>query len=134
MNATVVYNDTFGSVIDWADEDFVEIRWYDTTRHLSAAQFNDWLTAFAGEVERAGRSGVLVDSTQFRMDMATMDFAYRDANIIPRYNAAGVKRFAFLMPEAMPAVGAPAVPEGPATFPTGYFDTRPAALAWLAGG
>jgi hypothetical protein len=120
-------------VIDWVDDDFVEIRWYDTTKDLSAEQFNDWLTAFAGDVERAGRSGVLVDATQFRMDMAAMDFAFRDANIIPRYNAAGVKRFAFLMPAGMPAVGAPPPPEGPAAFPTGYFDSRPAALAWLAG-
>ena len=133
MDATVIYNDGFGSVIDWADDDFVEIRWYDTTKDLSAERFNDWLTAFAGEVERAGRSGVLVDAVQFRMDMAAMDFAFRDANIIPRYNAAGVKRFAFLMPAGMPAVGAPPAPEGPATFPTGYFDSRPAALAWLAG-
>ncbi|MGH2475675.1 MAG: hypothetical protein ACRDIL_10455 [Candidatus Limnocylindrales bacterium] len=133
MDATVIYNDGFGSVIDWADDDFVEIRWYDTTKHLSAERFNDWLTAFAGEVERAGRSGVLVDAVQFRMDMATMDCPFRDANIIPRYNAAGVKRFAFLMPAGMPAVGASPAPEGPATFPTGYFDSRPAALAWLAG-
>jgi hypothetical protein len=134
MSATVVYNDAFGSVIDWAADDFVEIRWYDTTKDLSAEGFNDWLAAFAGEVERAGRSGVLVDATQFRMDMSAMDFAYRDANIIPRYNAAGVKRFAFLMPAGMLTVGAPPAPEGPATFPTGYFDSRPAALAWLAGG
>ena len=133
MSATVVYNDDYGSVIDWADDDFVEIRWYDTTTEMSAEQFNDWLAAFAGEVEHAGRSGVLVDATQFRMDMSAMDFAYRDANIIPRYNAAGVKRFAFLMPAGMPAVGAPPAPEGPAAFPTGYFETRPAALAWLAG-
>jgi hypothetical protein len=132
MSATVVYNDDYGSVIDWADDDFVEIRWYDTTAKMSPEQFNDWLAAFAGEVEHAGRSGVLVDATQFRMDMSAMDFAYRDANIIPRYNSAGVSRFAFLMPAGMPAVGAPPASEGPAAFPTGYFDTRPAALAWLA--
>ena len=133
MGATVVYNDDFGSIIDWADADLIEIRWYDTTKDLTAEKFNDWLAAFASEVERAGRSGVLVDAVQFRMEMSVMDMAYRDANIIPRYNAAGVKRFAFLMPVGMPAVGAPQAPEGPAAFPTAYFDTRPAALAWLAG-
>ena len=52
---------------------------------------------------------------------------------IPRYKAAGVKRFAFLMPAGMPAARAPQAPEGPASFPTAYFDARPAALAWLAG-
>lgn len=133
MSATVVYNDDFGSIIDWADDDFVEIRWYDTTKAMTAEKFNDWLDAFAGEVERAGRAGVLVDAVQFRMDMSVMDMAYRDANIIPRYNAAGVKTFAFLMPAGMPAVGSPPAPEGPADFPTAYFDSRPDALGWLAG-
>ena len=48
------------------------------------------------------------------MPMARMDLAWRDANIIPRYNTAGVKRFAFLMPAGMPAIGTPPSPEGPA--------------------
>jgi hypothetical protein len=76
---------------------------------------------------------VLVDAVQFRMDMSVMDMAYRDANIVPRYNVAGVKKFAFLMPAGMPAVGSPPAPEGPAVFPTAYFDARPDALTWLAG-
>jgi hypothetical protein len=35
-----------------------------------------------------------------------MDGPWRDANIIPRYNAAGVKKFAH-MPEGMPMIGEP---------------------------
>jgi hypothetical protein len=53
--------------------------------------------------------------------------------LIPRYNAAGVRRFAFLFSDGMPAIGAPPAPERPATFPTGYFAHRQQALDWLAG-
>ena len=132
MTATVVYNDEYGSMIDWVDDDFVEIRWYDGTSGLDRDTFNRWLEGFAGGVEAAGRSGVLVDSVQFVMDMSHMDGEWRDANIIPRYNAAGVKKFAFLMPAGMPAIGADPAPEGPADFPTAYFGSRAEALAWLA--
>lgn len=65
------------------------------------------------------------------MPMEQMDGEWRDANIIPRYNAAGVQRFAFLMPDGMPAIGAPPVHEGPAEYPTAYFGTRRDAFAWL---
>jgi hypothetical protein len=71
--------------------------------------------------------------TRFMMDPANLNDAWRDANIIPRYNAAGVRRFAFLFPDGMPAIGAPPAAEGPATFPTAYFARRQEALDWLAG-
>jgi hypothetical protein len=67
------------------------------------------------------------------MDPAGLDMGWRDEQIIPRYNAAGVKKFAFLMPAAMPAIGADPAPEGPADFPTAYFAERTQAQAWLDG-
>ena len=60
-----------------------------------------------------------------------MSLGWRDANIIPRYNAAGVKKFAFIMPAGMPAIGDDPAPEGPAHYPTAYFGSRAEALAWL---
>lgn len=130
----IVWEDRYGEVIDRPDQGFIEIRWYDTTSEMTSDEFNNWLARFAGSVEDAGRSGVLVDSVPFKMDMAHMDGPWRDRNIIPRYNAAGVERFAFLMPEGMPLLGAEPSLEGPGTFPTGYFGTRRAAIAWLAAG
>jgi hypothetical protein len=67
------------------------------------------------------------------MDPVNSNSEWRDANIVPRYNAAGVKRFAFLFPEGMPAIGAPPAVEPPAAYPTGYFGTREDALFWLGG-
>ena len=132
--ATHVYEDQWGALIDHGDAGYVEIRWYDSTDAMSRDDFQQWLAAFAKEVERLRRPGILVDATRFLMDSANMNGEWRDANIIPHYNAAGVKKFAFLMPEGMPAIGSPPAVEGPAKFPTAYFGRRQEALAWLAAG
>jgi hypothetical protein len=128
-----LYEDRWGEIIDRPDGELVELRWYDTTAAMSAEQFREWLTTFADYLGRARRPGVLVDGVQFLMDPANLDDEWRDANIVPRYNAAGVRRFAFLFPDGMPSIGATPAAEGPATFPTGYFGRREDALAWLAG-
>jgi hypothetical protein len=128
-----VYEDRWGEVFDRPSVDTVELRWFDTTAEMSGRQFQDWLSTFAGCVEKCGRSRVLIDSTSFRMNPALMDGAWRDANIVPRYNAAGVTKFAFQFPEGVPMIGAPPAREGPANFPTAYFGRRQDALDWLAG-
>ena len=130
--ATYVYEDRWGAVIDHGDAGYVEIRWYDSTDAMSRDEFQQWLTAFAKEVQRLRRPGILVDATRFLMDPAKMNSEWRDANIVPHYNAAGVKKFAFIMPEGMPAIGSPPEVEGPAAFPTAYFARRQQALDWLA--
>ncbi len=128
-----IYEDRWGEVFDRPSADLVELRWFDTTAEMSASEFQSWLNKFAECVEKCGRSRVLVDSTAFRMSPALMDGPWRDANIIPRYNAAGVRKFAFHMPEGMPMIGQPPENEVPGRFPTGYFGKRQEALAWLAG-
>ena len=127
-----LFEDRWGACIDRPDDGFIEIRWFDTTDELGVDDFKDWLTRFAGAVVERRRPGVLVDATSFKMPPGQMDAAWRDANIIPRYNEAGVRRFAFHMPAGMPAIGAEPSPEGPARFPTGYFGSRRDAITWLA--
>ena len=132
-DAEHVYEDVWGEIIDRPGVGVVELRWYDATAGMAAEQFQDWLTTFAAHVLRLRRARVLIDGTRFMMDPANLDDAWRDANIIPQYNAAGVRRFAFLFPDGMPAIGAPPAAEPPAIFPTGYFARRQDALDWLAG-
>jgi hypothetical protein len=131
--SVIVYEDKWGEIVDRPDAQVVEIRWYDTTRAMARADFEQWLTTFADYVERLRRPGVLVDRTSFLMDPANSNSEWRDANIVPRYNAAGVKKFAFHVPEGMPGIGAPPAVEPPAAFPTGYFGSRQEALNWLNG-
>ena len=126
-----LYSDQWGDILDRADDDCVEIRWFDTTTNMSGEDFNGFLETYAGHVEACGRRGGLVDAIQFKMDFTKMNHGWRDENIIPRYNAAGVKKFAFILPAGAPPVSGKPAPEGPAKFPTGYFDSRRKALAWL---
>ena len=128
-----MFEDEWGEVIDRPEAGLIEIRWFDGTATMSRAQFNAWLDNFAGLVEQTRRPGVLVDATGFQMAMEHMDGEYRDANIIPRYNAAGVQRFAFLMPAGMPAIGSPPAKEGPSDYLVAYFGRRADATAWLRG-
>ncbi len=127
-----VYRDRWGSIVDHPELGVLEIRWLETSAEMTAADFNAWLARFAEEVERSTRRLALVDARSFRMPPGRMDPGWRDAHIIPRYVAAGMRRFAFVMPAQMPLVGSPPAPEGPADFPTGYFGSREDALAWLA--
>jgi hypothetical protein len=129
---SVVFEDRWGDILDRANQDLVEFRWFDTTADMSADEFKASLANFAACVEKCGRHHILVDNTNFRMNPSRMDGPWRDANIVPRYNAAGVTRFAFQMPPDMPMIGAPPAPEGPARFPTAYFGRREEALDWLS--
>ena len=88
------------------------------------------LCLFAWEAEKARPRGLLIDALEFRHRFGAGVMEWRDAHIIPRYGAAGVRRFAFHVPAGFPAAGKEAV-EGPAVFPTKWFLSRDEALDWL---
>ena len=77
---------------------------------------------------------MIIDATQFFHTQGEGVLAWRDENIVPLYNQAGVQKFAFLAAPGMPGTveqgGVPA-PDGPATFPTAWFGTRDRMYAWL---
>ena len=80
------------------------------------------------------RLGPLVDMAEIEHTPSDDFEAWRQSQIIPRYNAAGVKKFAFLLPPGAPTTvenGTKPAVEGKANFPTGYFATREQALKWL---
>ena len=112
----VLYSDRWGDILDRPDDDCVEIRWFDTTADMTGDEFNGFLETYAGHVEACGRRGGLVDAVQFKMDFGQMDPGWRDENIIPRYNAAGVRRFAFILPPGAPPTSNEPAPEGPGEF------------------
>ena len=77
---------------------------------------------------------MIVDSTRFHHTPGEGTLAWRDEHIVPLYNDAGVERFAFLVTDRMPGTvekGAEPAPDGPAAFPTGWFETRDRMYAWL---
>lgn len=128
MVASVVLADAYGSVIDWADDDFIELRWYDTTKGLTTAAFNEWQTKWAEQVEKAGRSRALVDVQQFQMT-AEQDPDHRTKSILPRYDRAGVTKFAFLSDPDNNLVGQDPEPEGDHL--SAWFGSRADVMAWF---
>ena len=125
-----VYEDKWGAII-CLPGGCLEISWYQATETMTGTEFNAFLSRFAGLIVDNGCQHALVDATCFKMDPAKMEMGWRDEHIIPQYNAAGLKKFAFVMSPGMPAIGnAPAV-EGPADFPTAYLGSRADALGWL---
>jgi hypothetical protein len=79
------------------------MRWYDATESLDGDAFNQWLDTFTDHVEQTRRSGTVVDGLQFTMPIEKMDLAWRDANIVPRYNAASSDSLSSCPPACPPS-------------------------------
>ena len=111
-------------------EDVLELRWLPSTSTMTDGGFMATLCLFVWEAEKRRPRGLLIDAVECHHRFSDGVLAWRDAHIIPRYGAAGVRKFAFLMQASFPDAGKEAV-EGPAIFPTKWFVERQSALTWL---
>ena len=112
------------------DADLLELRWLPSTAQMTDGGFMATLCLFVWEAEKMRPRGLLIDAREFRHRFGDGIMAWRDAHIIPRYGASGVRKFAFLMPSSFPDAGREAI-EGPAVFPTKWFVNVDEARAWL---
>lgn len=130
-----VARNQWGVVLHHEQRRTLELQWLPTTRDMDDDGFKETLQLLAGAGERLKPALMLIDANQFHHQFGVGVMQWRDEQIIPRYNAAGVTRFAFVVPAGTPgtveAGGTPAV-EGSATFPTGWFSSRDSAYRWLA--
>ena len=110
--------------------DVLELRWLRSTSSMTDGGFMATLCLFATEAEKARPGRLFIDAAEFTHAFGPGVMEWRDAHIIPRYGAAGTRKFAFLMPAGFPKAGTEAV-EGPAIFPTKWFTDRHEALRWL---
>jgi hypothetical protein len=124
--AEIIHHDTWSTL---------ELKWLPTSKDASEAQAREAMTLFATRTEKLKPRFLIVDTTEFLHRWADDMMAWRDKEIIPLYNAGGVTKFAFIAGEGVPfptvESGAHPAPEGPATFPTGWFITRDWAYRWL---
>jgi hypothetical protein len=124
----------WGIISHHHQQGILELRWLASTAEMSDDDFKATLELFAEQAERTGAPLLLIDATDFDHQFGEGVMAWRDRQIIPRYNASGTKRFAFHVPEgfpdAMEAGGQPVI-DGPASFPTAWFTVRQHALEWL---
>src|SRR5262249_24306857 len=116
MSTELVRNE-WGVVLSHVDPRALQLRWLPSTSTMTDGGFMATLCLFVWESEKARPSGLLIDASEFRHRFGEGVMAWRDAHIIPRYGAAGVRRFAFQMPAGFPKAGSEEV-EGPAVFPT----------------
>jgi hypothetical protein len=128
---TELYRDQFGIFKHDEDRGILELQWLDGSADMSEDEFKGWLERYASYSEKHRAPFLLIDVRQFKHRPSEHIGQWRDEHIIPRYNSAGVKKFAFLLPAEAPANVTPA-PEGPATFPTGYFNSREKIEQWFA--
>jgi len=110
--------------------DLLELRWLPSTASMTDGGFMATLCLFVWEAEKARPGTLLIDAVEFQHRFGHGVMQWRDAHIIPRYGAADVRRFAFLMTQGFPGAGKEAF-EGPAIFPTKWFVNRQEALDWL---
>ena len=132
--AVEVSRNEWGVVLNYQQWRTLELSWLPSTRNMSDEGFKQTLELFAAEGERAKPDYMIIDATEFQHELGDGVLEWRDQEIIPRYNAAGVKKFAFLWREGMPGTvesGGTPKPEGPADFPTGWFTGRERAYQWL---
>jgi hypothetical protein len=132
----IVATDQWGQIVFYDEWNSLELRWLPSTADATDADLKGTMEAFAQEAgERTPRT-LIVDTTEFCHTWGDGMMQWRDAEIIPLYNQAGVAKFAFVANPGYPGptVEAGAAPafEGPAKFPTGWFKTREAAYRWLA--
>ena len=123
----------WGEIIHHERWHTVELRWL-PGKEMTDEGFEDTLVLLAEAGERLRPRFMIIDATEFRHELGDGVLEWRDREIIPRYNSAGVKKFAFLWPEGTPDTvesGGTPKPDGPANFPTGWFTGRERAYEWL---
>jgi hypothetical protein len=132
---TEVGRNSWATILHYPEWQTLELRWLSTTAEMSGEGFKDTLMLHAGEGERYRPTRMLIDTSEFRHRPEPETLQWRDQHIVPRYNRAGVKKFAFIAnahwPDTVENGHQPAV-EGQARFPTGWFQQRERAYQWLA--
>ena len=135
MPEKVVASDPWSQIIYYDEWNSLELRWLVSTAKAADSDVKTTMEFFAHEAVNRRPKTLLVDTTEFRHTWVDDMLQWRNAEIIPLYNQAGVAKFAFIANPDYPGptveAGATPAPEGPANFPTGWFKSREAAYQWL---
>jgi hypothetical protein len=130
-----VASNEWGTITYHSEWKTMELKWEQTTRSMSDDGFRQTLQLLADEGLKFRPAYMIIDATEFFHNVAEGTFAWRNQHIIPLYNQAGIQKFAFLVTDQAPGTvekGAEPAPDGPASFPTGWFESRDKMYAWLA--
>ena len=136
MREEIVAEDQWGQIVFYDEWNSLELKWSPTTADATDADLKTTMVSFAEQAVDRRPHTLIVDTTEFHHAWGEGMMQWRDTEIIPRYNQAGVAKFAFIANPSYPGptveAGASPAADGPAKFPTGWFKTREAAYQWLA--
>jgi hypothetical protein len=121
-------------IVHHEGEGILELRWLPGAPKMTDGAFKATLALLAWEAERVRPAFLLIDALHFHHEFGEGVSRWRDDHIIPRYGAAGTRKFGFLVPAGVPGTveaGGKPEPEGDAIFPTAWFSVRDHALAWF---
>ena len=127
----------WGAISYYPQWNTLELKWGQKTRSMTDDGFKQTLQIMAEQGLKVRPKHMIVDSTEFFHTLGEGTLAWRNEHIVPQYNDAGVEKFAFLVTGRTPGTvekGAAPAPDGPAAFPTGWFETRERMYEWLTGG
>jgi hypothetical protein len=119
----------YWSMVHNPDTCAIELDWKDATERMTADDFKEALEHFAGYIRDQSATGALVDVRRFGFKTTPELEPWRLQNIVPVYNAGGLKRFAYMLPmgtEYRPGDGGAG-----AEFVTDYFEDIDDARSWL---
>jgi hypothetical protein len=126
--------DEYGVIKHHPEDGILELEWLEASAHMTDDDFKRSMRRYAELAAEHATPHLLVDVRKFRHSMGEGVGAWRDEHIIPAYNKAGVKKFAFLFPAGAPGTvedGNARAKEPPGEFPTGYFTERQTILEWF---
>ena len=113
-----------------SEHNVIELEWLETTAGMTEDDFRAGLSRLADLAESHPHAALLIDVRRFAYSPAADNLEWRDRTIIPRYNAAGVRKQGFLVPPGSSQAFA-RMPQGAAAFPYGYFESREQIDAWI---
>ena len=136
MPEEIVGNNQWSELIFYPEWNSLELKWLPATRDATEEDARSSMETFASQAVTRHPNSLIVDTTEFFHRFGEGFEEWREAYIIPKYNASGVKKFAFVMSPDYPGQtvesGTEPASEGKMTFPTGWFRTREHAYEWLA--
>jgi hypothetical protein len=97
MTDDVVAKDKWDQIIFYDEWNTLELRWLPSTRDTTDDDVRETMKLFTAEAEKRMPSLLIVDTTEFHHRWGEGMMEWRNAEIIPGYNRAGVKKLAFIV-------------------------------------
>jgi hypothetical protein len=131
MKPALLHEDKYLRILWDGQTQIISIDWKASTSEMTDEDFKTELTLFAEQVEDQGAPRILIDVSKFHHHPGEEVGEWRRKNISTRYNAAGVRRFAFLFSESSPLPLTASQPSAGERFLTQSFNNCERAVAWL---